>query len=145
MTSQNTVKKLQPGFQINFDNLNMLRRARHKTLSNANQHYDMVQAIAVQDRVNVESLDDMDRQTKFEDADPNRWKLNQEEEETLQNTLITLVTRILCQQMKFFKDHFQHLVIMHIPHPFQEQTKLKSKIVSCITYLVTLRESKHTK
>eukprot|EP00112_Aurelia_sp_Birch-Aquarium-sp1_P000947 Seg1092.2 transcript_id=Seg1092.2/GoldUCD/mRNA.D3Y31 product="hypothetical protein" protein_id=Seg1092.2/GoldUCD/D3Y31 len=120
---------LTPGYQICFDNLNLQRHARNKTSINKNERYDMVQAIAVQDRVNVENYADDDRNFTLRTAKPQMWMLTKIEYEKLRKTLQELVKRIICKQMKFFQDNFDHLVSPHIPHKFQREMKQKSNVV----------------
>ena len=121
---------LMPGYQICFDNLNLQRHARNKTTINKNERYDMVQSIAVQDRVNVEGYDDNDRNFTLRTAKPQMWMLTKVEYGKLRTTLQELVKRIICKQMKYFRDNFDHLVSLHIPHQFQKEMKQKSTVVS---------------
>lgn len=90
----------------------------------------MVQAIAVQDRVNVENYADDDRNFTLRTAKPQMWMLTKIEYEKLRKTLQELVKRIICKQMKFFQDNFDHLVSPHIPHKFQREMKQKSNVVN---------------
>ncbi len=119
-----------PGYQINFDNLNLQREARHKTSNNTNARFDMVQIIAVQDRVNVETLDDSERNYTVSTANPKLWILTKTEYEKLQLTLQELVKRILCQQMQFFRENYSHLTTEHLPHKYAKEMKQKSNVVS---------------
>ena len=103
---------------------------RHKTSNNQNARFDMVQGIAVQDRVNVEQLDDTERQLDVAKVDPSLWLPSEKDMENIQKTFKEIIKRVLCQQMKFFKDNYSHLVANSIPHKHQSEMKKRSTIVS---------------
>eukprot|EP00794_Sanderia_malayensis_P013527 gene13527-biopygen10794 len=93
--AENTV----PGFQIAFDNLNIQRTARTKATNNTNKRFDMVHGIAIQDRVNVECMDDTEPDYTLSTAKSSLWIMTSDEYGQLQAILQELVKKILCQQM----------------------------------------------
>ena len=48
--------QLHPSYQIIFDNVNILKKVRHKTTSHQNKQHNLVQAYSVLDRVCCEDL-----------------------------------------------------------------------------------------
>ncbi len=69
---------------IRFENLNLQRHVRHKTADNSNMRYDLVQAIEVKDRVNVEDLSDVEKNHSIATADPDLLIMTENEYEKLQ-------------------------------------------------------------
>ncbi len=98
----------------------------------------MVQVIAVLDRVNVESLQNETSHMPIENGSPEVWQLIEHGKTNLRGKLATVVARIICQHMQFFKENFQSLIISHIPHPYQEEMKLKSNIVRIVLSIYKL-------
>ncbi len=90
----------------------------------------MVQAIAVQDRVNVEHLPDEPRHFTIETAQPSLWLLSKAEFEKLQNMITELIKRIICNQMAYFKKEYGRLVKNRIEHKFTKEMDKRSNIVS---------------
>ena len=53
-----------------------------------------------------------------------------DDDSTIYNNFVTLVSRVLVEHLPFFKHSFDGVVSWHIPHSFSEQMKCKSDMVS---------------
>lgn len=127
-------KQKADGYQICFDNLNIQRKARHQTSKKLNPRYDLIHGVAFKDRVNVEDLSDDEPTLEMEKVGFDLWLLSQDQKQAIYATVTEIVKRILCRQMKCFREHYNHLAMCHIPHKYVDQMKRKSTIVSiCYT------------
>ena len=114
-----------------FDNLNGTKKARDQTSEHQNTHYDVVQAIATNDRVNCEKMTNVLPQNDVMSVPDEKWLMSIEEHKKyIKYPAKTIITRIICKHMNFFKTNFQNYVIIHIQHEYTDEMGKKSKIVS---------------
>ena len=125
-----------PGYQVAFDNINIQQKARHKMSTNSNERFDLVQGVAIQDRVNVEHLCDQENRADILTLENSKWLLNKDEHQTIQNTLEVLVKRGICAHMSDFKTHYSDFVEKHIVHPFHKEMSKRSTLVSMYIHVL---------
>jgi len=92
----------------------------------------VVQGMAVVDRINFEHLPNEDPQADVLSLPNITWLPSKEEHQVIRETLKVLIQRTLCEQMVFFKENFEDLVIYHIEHDYLKESTLKSEVVSFV-------------
>ncbi len=101
-----------------------------------NDRHDMVQAIAVRDRVNCQHLSDADRGYTISTARPDLWILSKDDYGKLQSIASHIIKQIICKQMGYFKESYTHLVPKHLEHKYQKEMNTKSTIVSITANII---------
>ncbi|CAG2223428.1 unnamed protein product [Mytilus edulis] len=111
-------------FQIVMDNLNMMTKARHKTEDTSNKMHNLVHALAVQDRVSADDLEDCVPQADILTI-PNEAFLPSKEDYTqLNQEYNILIQRVLVENIIELKE-CKEFVIYHIPHQFSKESRKK--------------------
>ena len=95
------------GFSIVFDNLNGDKKARDQHEGRSNFHYDVVQGMAVFDRVDCSNLSNTPSNKSILSVEDEKWLVNKDEFNTyIREPAKVIVQRIIVRHMGFFKDNF---------------------------------------
>ncbi|CAC5390067.1 unnamed protein product [Mytilus coruscus] len=111
-------------FQIVMDNLNMMTTARHKTEDTSNKMFNHVHALAVQDRVSADDLEDCVPQADILTIPNEAFLPSKEDYNQLNQEYNILIQRVLVENIKELKD-CKEFVIYHIPHQFSKESRKK--------------------
>ncbi|CAG2202794.1 unnamed protein product [Mytilus edulis] len=115
-------------FQIVMDNLNMMTKVRHKTEDTSNKMHNLVHALAVQDRVSADDLEECVPQADILTI-PNEAFLPSKVDYTqLNQEYNILIQRVLVENIIELKE-CKEFVIYHIPHQFSKESRKKSCVI----------------
>ena len=104
---QSDIQSSADGFTIIFDNLNGDKRARDVHEGRQNFHYDVVQGMAVFDRVSCPELPTSSSKKSILSVEDEKWLVSEGEYNAyIREPAKIIVQRILARHMAFFKDNF---------------------------------------
>lgn len=121
------------GFRICGDNIDKNVKARHMRLDNRNQSLHYFHLYAVENRVDFASFSDepMDNSSLSDMRQVAKSMLpTAGDDAILRRNISTLILRVLCTHLDFFKSSFHGLVDWHIQHRYYQEMSTKSVVVS---------------
>ena len=120
--------KITKQYQLIGDNIDLLIKTKKMSSQNQNTDIHWFFIYAIVDEILDTSLSNEDPDTKFEDIKLTDFLPNETDQSTLHDTLTILWSRIIVKTIPAFKA-LEKSVIWHIPHPYQDDMKKKSKVV----------------
>lgn len=139
-----TLSQCQPSNQIFYrlcgDNIDKTVKHRYMRSDYFQEsisfHY--FQSYAIADRIDFSNLSDESPSTNCLESRAQALLVlpSLEDEIALHNNFKTLISRILCEHLPFFKESFDGIVAWHIQHEYYEEMSKKSDIVSSYKYIV---------
>jgi hypothetical protein len=124
-------------FKIHDDNIDKDVRPSHMRTNRKTNSLHFFNAYAVRDRIDTSALQEnhnIPQSLNFDDFLP-----TSDDYHALKEYFKTLIQRVLCEQMKFFKENFSGLVIHHIKHKYSEEMKKKSEIVMIFNIMILIK------
>lgn len=118
------------GFSLCFDNVNQRTTVRHQSRDNKNKMFNMVQGYAALDRVpSLHLSDDPPSPENIKAIPLEKYLPTEMDEVDLRFEFTTIVNRILCEHISFFKP-LATAVNWHIQHRYSKISASKSHLVS---------------
>ena len=121
------------GYRLCGDNIDKSIHTRHMRLDRRNKSLHYFHLYAVENRVDFASLsDELPDNSKI----TNLWSVAKSllptpaDDEALKKNISTLISRVLCKHVKFFKLSCEDMVKQHLQHRFYEEMSSKSVVVS---------------
>lgn len=125
-----------PGYKLVGDNIDKGVKARYMRVDkyyNKSLHY--FHSFAVANRIDFSEFSDVKPSTCMNNPPKRAVQLlpTQEDDRVLRNNFITLVSRVLVDNIPFFKQMFDGVVTQHIQHKYSSEMARKSHVVSSHT------------
>lgn len=124
------VQSVTVGFKAVFDNYDETVKPRHMRMESQSQSLHCVHAYGVVDRVNYSSLPSQ------RSGATNLYSLlpSPSDYTSLKDNFTVLISRVIVDNLTFFRDDFKRLVLRHIPHQYSAEHSKKSEVVSACVY-----------
>ena len=133
-TANTDAEAVAPGARLNIDNLDIRQEVRHMTVEHQNEMKHYVQAMVVEDRVNVENLCLDTPQGDLRDLENSAFLPTIDDINTLRDDCIQAAALILTEHVPVFRKHFSGLIPKVFHHQYSEEMKKKSNVIPCGIY-----------
>ena len=133
------------GFNICRDFIDKHVRRRHMRSDQQNVSLNYFHSYAVKDRVNLHDVSDVAPANPPTVSDVLKVVLPTESDDgIIRDEFASLLARMVCDNMHYFKENYVDIVQRHIPHKYEIEMSSKSQVVSVHLILYICRYTCNT-
>lgn len=119
------------GFEICGDNIDKHVRRRHMRSDQQNVSLNYFHSYTIRDRVNLHDVSDVAPANPPTVSDVLKVVLPTESDDgIIRDEFASLLARMVCDNMHYFKKNYGDIVQRHIPHKYEKEMSSKSHVVS---------------
>ena len=120
------------------DNIDWSIHPRYIRSNQQTQSVHYFHSYAIKDRVDISTLSDVPPQNLPSTSEVLSKVISSAHEESIiHDNFAVLLGRMLCSNLKIFKETFADILDWHIPHKYSKEKSKKSEVVS--SYYITLK------